>query len=72
MKVIQNALLYNKNECYNKGIQRVPLSQRKVALTPQDIYTAPNTRCLEERRRKVPLFFCYIMSQLISVETTEC
>ena len=24
MKVIQNALLYNKIECYNKGVQRSP------------------------------------------------
>ena len=46
MKVMQDALLYNKIECYNK---EVPLSQRKAALTPQDIYTTPNIRRLEER-----------------------
>ena len=40
-----------------KEYKEVPLSQRKVALTPKDIYTTPNTRCLEERRRKVSLFF---------------
>ena len=58
MKVIQDTVLYNKIDCYNKGVQRsLSLSQRKVALTPQDIYTAPNTRCLEERRRNVLLFF---------------
>jgi len=55
-----------------KEYKEVLLSQRKVALTPQDIYTAPNTRCLEERRIKVPLFFYWILSQFISVETTEC
>ena len=33
MKVIQNALLYNKIECYNKGVQRSPsLSQRLHSL----------------------------------------
>jgi len=55
-----------------KEYKEVSFSQRKVALTPQDIYTAPNTRCLEEHRRKVPLFFHWIMSQLISVETIGC
>ena len=33
MKVIQNALLYNKIECYNKGVQRSS-SLSNVALTP--------------------------------------
>jgi len=36
MKVIQNALLYNKIECYNtiKEYKEVPLSLSEVALTP--------------------------------------
>ena len=34
MKVIQDALLYNKIECYNKGVQRSPSFSEKVALTP--------------------------------------
>ena len=37
MKVIQDALLYNKIECYNKGVQRSPslsvmLAQRPITL----------------------------------------
>ena len=35
MKVIQDALLYNKIECYNKGVQRSPslsLSKRLHSL----------------------------------------
>ena len=38
MKVRQGALLYNKIDCYNKGVQKkVPLAQWKIALTPQNI-----------------------------------
>jgi len=36
-KVIQDTLLYNKIECYNKGVQRSPFTQWTVALTPQNI-----------------------------------
>ena len=72
MKVIQDAILYNKIECYNKEYKEVSLVQWKVALTPQDIYAAPDAGCLEERQRKVPLFLYWIMSQLISAEPIEC
>jgi len=32
MKVIQNSLLYNKIECYNKGAQRLLLIERLQSL----------------------------------------
>ena len=71
MKVIQDALLYNKIECYNKRVQRSPSLSAKGCITPQDIYTAPDIRCLEERRRKTPFFLHWIISQLINVEPIE-
>ena len=49
MKVIQNALLYNKIECYNKGVQRSPshserlhsLLKTSTPLQVQDVGRAP-------------------------------
>jgi len=54
-----------------KEYKEVPLVQWKVAPTPQNIYTAPDTRCLEEHQREAPFFLHWIISQLTSVEPIE-
>jgi len=54
-----------------KEYKEVPLAQWKVALTPQNIYTSPELRCLEERQREASFFLHWIISQLINVEPIE-
>jgi len=71
MKVIQDALLYNKIGCYNKGVQRSPSLSAKGCTHSLRHLPTPNTRCLEEHRRKTTFFLHWIISQLISVETID-
>ena len=52
----RHSLIHIRLSVTIKEYKEVPLSQRNAALTPQDIYTIPKTRCLEERQRKVLLF----------------
>ena len=61
MKVIQNALLYNKIECYNTGVHKeVAFSQRLHSLFEAGFIT-PNTRCLEGPQRWVEHCNCVRM-----------
>ena len=54
MKVIQNALLYNKIECYNKGVQRSPFLSKRLhsllktstLLQIQDVWKSAEERFL--------------------------
>ena len=71
MKVIQDALLSNKIECYNKGVQRSPsLSAKGYTHSSRHLHRSKYK--IFERALKKGCFFHWIMSQMISVETTEC
>ena len=52
VKMIQNALLYNKIECYNTGVQKKSLSLRGCTHSLKS-HMIPSTGCFEGRQTRI-------------------
>ena len=72
MKVIQGTLLYNKIECYNKGVQRSPSLTVKGCTHSSIHLHRSRFKMFRREQKKDPFFLHWIMSQSINVEPIEC